>query len=149
MKEKNDPRRTEDANLNRKFGWWALLVFLSGGLVLEILHGFKVSGYLSVSVETRRLMWTLSHSHGTLLAIINIVFSLSIPSLSNWKPANRRLASRCLIGASILMPGGFFLGGVTIYDGDPGLGILLVPVGGLMLVAAVLFTAIATTKSQQ
>ncbi|HIG27157.1 MAG TPA: hypothetical protein EYQ50_04940 [Verrucomicrobiales bacterium] len=149
MKEKNIPSQTDDAHLNRKFGWWALLVFLSGGLVLEILHGLKVSGYLSVSVETRRLMWTLSHSHGTLMAIINIVFSLSLPSFSNWKPTNRRLASRCLIGASILMPGGFFLGGVTIYDGDPGLGILLVPVGGLMLVASILLTAMASTKSNK
>ena len=44
--------------------------------------------------------------------------------------------------ASLLLPGGFFLGGVVIYAGDPGLGILLVPVGALLLLTAVLLTAL-------
>jgi hypothetical protein len=39
------------------------------------------------------------------------------------------------------MPAGFFLGGVFVYAGDPGLGILLVPVGGILLFAAVFMTA--------
>jgi hypothetical protein len=39
------------------------------------------------------------------------------------------------------MPAGFFLGGVFIYAGDPGLGILLVPVGGILLFIAVFMTA--------
>jgi hypothetical protein len=46
-----------------------------------------------------------------------------------------------LIGASVLLPGGFFLGGFFIYDGDPGLGALLVPVGGVLLLIAVFLTA--------
>ena len=54
-----------------RFGWWTLLLFLSLGLVLEALHAFKASGYLSVAHETRRLMWTLAHAHGTLLGIID------------------------------------------------------------------------------
>jgi hypothetical protein len=41
------------------------------------------------------------------------------------------------------MPVGFFLGGLFVYAGDPGLGILLVPVGGLLLFVAVLLTALA------
>ena len=31
---------------------------------------------------------------------------------------------------------GFFLGGVTTYEADPGLGVLLVPIGALALVIA-------------
>jgi len=49
------------------WGWWGLLVFLSLGIILEALHGFKVGAYLDVGNETRRLMWTLAHAHGTML----------------------------------------------------------------------------------
>ena len=53
----------------------------------------------------------------------------------------RGLASVCLRGATLLIPAGFFLGGAFIYSGDPGLGIVLVPIGGLMLLVGVLLTA--------
>ena len=36
----------------------------------------------------------------------------------------------------MLLPGGFFLGGVTFYSGDPGVGVLLVPIGGVLLLFA-------------
>ena len=52
-----------------------------------------------------------------------------------------RLASPSLIGATLLLPGGFLLGGLMIYDGDPGPGVLLVPIGALSLFIAVLLTA--------
>lgn len=122
-------------------GWWALLIFLSAGLVLEALHGFKIGAYLKVSNETRRLMWTLSHAHGTLLALVNLAFVAAIRLLPTWPQPTTRLASSCLMAATVLMPAGFFLGGLVIYAGDPGLGILLVPVGGIFLFAAVLLTA--------
>jgi hypothetical protein len=121
--------------LHLRFGWWSLLVFLALGIVLEGLHGFKVGWYLDVSNETRRLMWTLAHAHGTLLAIVHLAFGLTVESLAEarWP----RTASACLRGASILLPCGFFLGGVWIHDGDPGLGILLVPVGAALLLVGV------------
>ena len=56
----------------------------------------------------------------------------------------RKLASACLMAASLLLPGGFFLGGLVIYHGDPGLGILLVPLGALMLFVSVLVAASGT-----
>ena len=59
-----------------RFGWWSLLVFASAGLVLESLHGFKVRAYLDTSNETRRLMWTLAHAHGTLLVPVGAVLLL-------------------------------------------------------------------------
>jgi hypothetical protein len=46
-----------------------------------------------------------------------------------------------LIGASILLPVGFFLGGVQFYGGDPGLGVLVVPIGAILLLAALFLIA--------
>lgn len=124
-----------------RFGWWTLLVFVVLGLVLEGLHGFKVGAYLSAKNETRRLMWTLAHAHGTLFGILNIVFALTVRLLPEWTPRQRGIASNCLRGASLLVPAGFFLGGVHIYSGDPGLGIVLVPIGALLLSLAVFLVA--------
>jgi len=118
-----------------------LLVFLSFGLVLETLHGFKVGFYLDVANETRRHLWTLAHAHGTLLALVNIAFGWTVRALPAWHGTPQKLASRSLLGASILMPSGFLLGGVVIYGGDPGLGIFLLPIGAAMLFVAVFLVA--------
>jgi len=139
-------RARDYARRHMRFGWWSLLVFLSLGIVLEAMHGFKVGWYLNVDNQTRRLMWTLAHAHGTLLALVHIGFALTVNAHSDHNVAWRRLASPCLIGSSILLPGGFFLGGVFIYGGDPGLGILLLPVGALLLLVAVFVTARNATE---
>lgn len=130
-----------------KFGWWSLLFFLTLGIVLEVLHGLKVGWYLNVSTATRRLLWTLAHAHGTALALVHVAFALTVAALPAWTSRLRSIASACLMAASILLPGGFFLGGVVVYSGDPGLGILLVPLGAIVLFVAVLFTARATGRS--
>jgi hypothetical protein len=118
-------------------------VFATLGLVLELFHGFKVQAYLSVSNETRRLMWTLAHAHGVLLGVIHIVFGLSV---DGGRVAMRHVAgtSKALIAASILLPGGFFAGGIAFYEGDPGVGIVVVPVGAALLLFA-LFTIATDT----
>ena len=138
---------TPPFGLHLSFGWMSLLVFLSLGLVLEALHGFKVGWYLDVGHETRRLMWTLGHAHGTLLSLVNLGLAFTIRALPGWAPGPRRLASRALIAATVLMPGGFLLGGLYIYGGDPGVGILLVPVGALLLLTSVLLTGLAARKA--
>jgi hypothetical protein len=131
-----------------QFGWWSLLVFLTLGLVLEGLHGFKAGLYLDVSNSTRRLMWTLAHAHGTLLSLVHIAFGATVHLLPAWDPRLRGFASACLMSASLLIPGGFFLGGVVIYAGDPGLGILLVPLGAVLLFISVLLTARAARSAK-
>ncbi|HEV8542602.1 MAG TPA: hypothetical protein VGR78_09435 [Verrucomicrobiae bacterium] len=134
------------ARRHLRFGWWSLLLFLTFGIVLEALHGFKVGSYLRVSNETRRLMWTLSHAHGTLLALVNLAFVPVLRIFRTWPAPGKDFVSASLLGASVLMPVGFFLGGLFIYAGDPGLGILLVPLGGLLLFCAVLWTALASLR---
>jgi hypothetical protein len=136
------------ARRHLRIGWWSLLCFAAVGLVLEILHGFKVRAYLDVSNETRRLMWTLAHAHGTLLSLVHVIFGLSLRVAAEPLERNLRLISSCLIGASVLLPGGFFLGGVVVYGGDPGLGVLLVPIGAVLLLAAVFFIASQVAASR-
>src|SRR5712692_3117025 len=65
--------RAKYARRHNAFGWWLLFVSSTLGLLLELLHGFKVQAYLAVSNETRRLMWTLAHAHGVLIALVNLV----------------------------------------------------------------------------
>ncbi len=131
-----------------RWGWFTLLVFLTLGLGLETLHGFKVQAYLNVGNETRRLMWTLAHAHGALLGLMHLGFAFSVQCTPAWTSRSRTVASCSLAGASLLLPGGFFLGGIWVYAGDPGLGILLVPVGGILLFAAVLCTALSLKHFQ-
>ena len=124
-----------------RLGWTLLLVFLLLGLTLETLHGLKIGWYLDVSNETRRLLWRLAHAHGALLGLVHIAFgvTLTLPDLTGgtWV----RSASRCLTGSALLLPGGFLLGGTLIQDGDPFLGVLLVPFGAVLLFVGVLRVA--------
>jgi len=142
--DRGEPDAASASRINLRAGWWGLLVFLTLGLGLEALNGFKIQFYLGVASETRRTMWTLAHAHGTLLSLINIAFGLSAPGLAALGAGRARFASRCLLGALYLLPAGFFLGGAWIYAGDPGLGIVLVPLGGILLLIGVLMTARAT-----
>jgi hypothetical protein len=130
-----------------RLGWWWLFVFAGLGLILETLHGFKIGAYLNVSNETRRLMWRLAHAHGTLLGAVNILYGLTLRG-ENPPARDPRTISQCLIGASVLLPLGFFLGGVEFYQGDPGLGILVVPVGAVLLLAALFLIASTVGKSR-
>ena len=132
------------------FGWWLLFVFLTLGIVLESLHGFKIGWYLDVDNETRRLMLTLAHAHGTLLAIVNIVFGLTAGMLPNDKGRLRRIASPILLAANFLLPVGFVFGGLYFYGGDPGLGaVILVPAGALFLFLGVLLAALDVTRRRR
>ncbi len=136
------PERDLDVAVGQmRFGWWALLAFLSTGVVLEALHGFKAGFYLDVSNETRRHLWTLGHAHGSLLALVNVAFGVCLALVPTADPTASRRAIVSLRAAAILLPGGFFLGGAVFYAGDPGLGVALVPLGALALFAGVLFAA--------
>jgi hypothetical protein len=121
------------AQRHLRFGWWSLFLFATLGLTLEALHGFKVRLYLDVSNDTRRLMWTLAHAHGTLLGIVHVIFGLMVRVAPEMSSRNLRATSSSLIAASVLLPGGFFLGGVVFYSGDPGVGAILVPIGAALL----------------
>lgn len=138
MSQDAPPETNRLAYQSVKFGLWALLAFLTLGLALEAMHGFKVAWYLEF--ETRRTMWTLAHAHGVLLGVLTIGFGMLL-HVRHEEGSWQRIASGCLMGATVLLPGGFLLGGIWVHGGDPGAGVLLSPVGGALLFVGVALTA--------
>jgi hypothetical protein len=132
-----------------QFAWWSLLCFVVLGITLEALHGFKVDSYLGKGAEVRRLLWTLAHAHGTLMSLVHAAFAFTYFAMPVPLTRRHQLASALLMAASVLLPGGFFLGGTFVYEGDPGLGIWLVPPGAVCLFLGVLLTAIDVVRGKE
>jgi hypothetical protein len=131
---------------NRSFGWWSLLCWLSLGMVLEAMHGFKIRWYLDVVNDARRLQLTLAHAHGTLLALINLAFVATAHAPAS-APHELDRAGACLRWAALLMPIGFLFGGIFTMGADPGFAIVLVPIGGVLLFTGVLLTVRTITTA--
>lgn len=121
-------------------GWTLLAVFLPLGLVLESLHALKVPVYLRSAL--RRELWTLAHAHGNLLGLLCLAFAAlgrrTVPDART-----RGAVARLLVLGAWAMPVGFFFGGVLNGEGDPSAAILLVPLGGVLLLVALLRAAFA------
>jgi hypothetical protein len=135
------------ARRHHTIGWWGLLLFLTLGIVLETMHGLKLGLFLDPAHRHRRLLWTLAHAHGTLFALMHIAFAAGLLQFGRWSDRQLRIASFLLIDGLVLVPLGFFLGGVDHTEVDPGPGILLVPVGAVLLLAGVALVAWAATRS--
>lgn len=116
--------------INLRAGLWALFWFSALGLMLEVLHGFKIGFYLDVDNDTRRLMWRLAHAHGALLGMVNVGYALTARAFPRLEDT---LAARALLSALWLMPLGFFLGGAFARAGDPGLAVGLAAAGAVAL----------------
>lgn len=125
-----------------RVGWLLLAVSLPMGVTLEALHGFKVGWYLAS--EMRRELWRLAHAHGTLLGILCLVFVALAPA--HLADGARVSIARLLRWGAVLMPLGFFAGGILNTEGDPSLGIVLSPVGATLLIIA-LFRCVVRQKS--
>jgi hypothetical protein len=130
-----------------RFGWWSLAFFLVVGTSLEGMHALKVGYYLDASNTTRRLLWTLAHAHGALLGLIHIGFAATLGLGVALSARSARWASGCLAAASFLLPGGFAIGGWFATAGDPGLGVLLVPVGAAALLVSVVLTGLGSEEN--
>jgi hypothetical protein len=141
----DDRQGGELQRLHVQLGFWCIALFGLVGLLLEALHGFKSGFLLDVGSSTRRHMLTLGHAHGTLLGLVNVGFAWA----STLVPAARLgWASRCLLGATVALPIGFLLGGWYASDGDPGIGIVLVPLGAVCLVIGSVLTALGLRRAR-
>lgn len=146
QKKKEEPRASaSDRDVKRALvtGFGLLAVSIPLGVTLEALHGFKVQAYLQS--EMRRELWRLAHAHGTLLGILCLVFAALAERHVSKKA--RSSVTRQLTAGALLMPMGFFLGGVLNSEGDPSLGIVLVPVGALLLVSALAQAALGASRA--
>ena len=126
------------------WGWGLLTVFLPLGLTLEALHALKIPVYLDSHM--RRELWTLAHAHGNLLGLLCLVFGAVGRQIVS-DNATRATVSLWLRLGAVLMPLGFFLGGVLNHEGDPSLAILLVPLGGVILLYALVRAGLAALRS--
>ncbi len=136
----NDDKATRLALVT---GFTLLAVFLPLGLTFEALHALKVNVYLASAM--RREMWTLAHAHGNLLGILCLAFAALAQRITA-HDARRLSIARWLVAGAVAMPIGFFLGGVLNSEGDPSLGIALVPIGGVCLLIALVRAAVASGR---
>jgi len=114
-------------------GWISLAAWIVFGLLIEGLTGFRSPVLLDDS--TRREMFRLAHAHGTLLNLVLIAAAICAKlDLVRLGP----IASLGLRSAVVLLPAGFLLAGIWHFKDDPGLGILLVPIGAVLLLAVAL-----------
>lgn len=122
-------------------GWISLAAWLSFGILIEGLIGFRIPALLDDAV--RRDMFRLAHAHGTLLNLVLIAAAicarLELIRLG-------AIGSLGLRSAVILLPSGFLLGGLWHFKDDPGFGICLVPIGALLLLATALHLGWSTPR---
>ena len=102
--------------LHLRVGAAALFGFAALGVLLESLHAFKAPWYLGVAGETRRFLFTLAHAHGIGLGLVNLGLAAALPLLPGRLPA---AASACLVAGTLLVPAGFFAGGLYAHGSDP------------------------------
>lgn len=127
-----------------RFGWTWLAVFVLGGLALEALHGVKAAWYLDHHL--RRELWVLAHAHGALLALVTLAFAAAAAPL--YADARKlKVAGALLRWGALLVPAGFFLGGIGNSETDPSLFILATPVGALLVLHALASAALQAWRA--
>ena len=114
-------------------------LFLALGLWLEAMIGLRAGGW--VDDPLRREFLRLGHAHGGILALLNLGVGLALERLATPEPWARVIRPAGLFGA-ILVGFGFVVGGLWHGPTDPGLPVLVVPAGALMLLGAVVGAAL-------
>jgi hypothetical protein len=109
-----------------------MALWIALGLVLEGLLGTKQFAYLGEPV--RREMWRLAHAHGVLMAAVFILVS----RLHGF--GGRVAPERLMAAGAVLMPLGFFLGGLAPTETDPWVGVWLAPLGGFFYLLGLVIT---------
>jgi hypothetical protein len=116
-----------------------LAIFLASGLWLEAMIGLRAAGW--VDDPLRREFLRLGHAHGGVLALANLAVAWSLGQLGTPEVWAGKIRVAALLGA-LLVGAGFMAGGLTHGPTDPGPPVLVVPAGALLLLAAVVATAL-------
>jgi hypothetical protein len=120
------------------FAWICFWIFF--GLLLDSFMGMKQLFYLSNPV--RREMWRLAHTHGTLMTLVFLAYV-------HFRGIAKKQHENMMFLGALLMPVGFFLGGIVTTEIDPFVGVFLVPIGGLLFVLGLLFSLFTATQTPQ
>ena len=146
MTEKKDENLTADKSTDDSGlvfqGLVGIAVWMSLGLLLEGLIAFRVPIYL-LDALTREL-FRLAHAHGTLLSLVLIAVGLC------WRAgftAPPRIAKLALQIGVVLMPAGFFLGGIGHYETDPSPMVFLAPLGGVLVIFGIIGCAVSFKRN--
>jgi hypothetical protein len=123
--------------------WLSIAVWMSFGLLLEGMIGYRIPAYLND--EIRRELFRLAHTHGALLNVILLLAGLGINA---GLVAPSKIALLILRVGVIAMPLGFLLGGVWHTESEPGLGVWLAPLGGLMVILGAVDLAFSAFKKK-
>jgi hypothetical protein len=131
--------------LARRVGWTSLLGWALVGLALEGAHGFKLSSYLDDAL-TRELC-TLGHAHGVGLALVVLAFGeAGLPLLA---ASARRATLLMLATGSAIVPAAFLLSAIAHPEGDPNVLVWAVPLGALLVIAALARIAASAWRGRE
>jgi hypothetical protein len=137
-------RQSAEVQRARRFGWTSLLCWTCAGLLLEAAHGWKVSAVLDD--ELTRALLRLGHAHGVGLSLLAIVHG---ELATSWLGDRARAIAHSIWTGAVLVPFGFALGAIAHPEGDPGVGVLLVPIGALALIVGLGRTSYAAWTEQR
>jgi hypothetical protein len=121
-------------------GWASIALWMSVGLLLEGLLGYKIPYYLNDL--QRRELFRLAHTHGTFLGLVLIAAALC----QKHRATLPRAAAVALSLGSALMPLGFLLSGIWHPEGDPGPAVWIVPPAALLIIFGTVLLALAHSK---
>jgi len=124
-------------------GWASIALWMTLGLLLEGMLGYKIPAYLND--PQRRELFRLAHAHGTLLGVLLIAGGLCI---RGGVIELQRIAAGALRLGAIMMPVGFAVAGIWHPEGDPGIAIWLVPPGAVLVIFAAISAALASRPSR-
>lgn len=134
-------RPTNDGAPLIRQAWISLALWIAFGILLEGFRAFRSPAVLDDAV--RQDMFRLAHSHGTLLNLVLLAAAIcSRLEMIRLGP----MASLGLRSSVILLPLGFLLGGSWHFKDEPGLGILLVPIGAVILLASAIHISLAGSR---
>lgn len=133
-------RPTSGAPLIRQ-AWISLALWIVFGILLEGFRAFRSPAVLDDAV--RQDMFRLAHAHGTLLNLVLIAAVICARlELIQLGPG----ASLGLRASVILLPVGFLFGGLWHFKDEPGLAILLVPIGAVILLVTSVYIGLTLPK---
>jgi hypothetical protein len=130
-------RPTSDGAPLIRQGWISLALWIAFGILLEGFRAFRSPAVLDDAV--RQDMFRLAHAHGTLLNLVLLAAAICARlDLVRLGPGT----SIGLRASVILLPAGFLIGGLWHFKDEPGLGILLVPIGAVLLLVSAIYLSL-------